>query len=186
MKIIAFTGMPFSGKSEAVKVAQQLGMPIVRMGDCVWKEVQYQGLPLNDKHVGQIASDMRKQFGNDIWAKKTVDVIKKMSDTSEIIIDGIRNIDEVRWFKKKLSKDFILIAIHTSEDIRHQRGLARSRKDDSKNLDGIRLRDKRELDWGLEKVILAADIVLNNNGDLKNFQNSVKLQIKSIHISEKN
>ena len=180
MKIIAFTGMPFSGKSEAVKIAQQLGIPVIRMGDRVWKEVQHRGLSLNDKNVGQVASDMRRQFGNDVWAKKTVEEINKMSAVSEIVIDGIRNINEVEWFKKILSKDFVLITIETSEEIRHQRGLIRSRKDDSRNLEEIRLRDEREVGWGLEKVILAADIVLTNNGNLKDFQNSVKQQIKSI------
>ncbi|HEC81032.1 MAG TPA: hypothetical protein ENI42_01220, partial [Thermoplasmatales archaeon] len=38
MKTIAFTGMPGSGKTEAVKIAKELEIPVIRMGDCVWEE----------------------------------------------------------------------------------------------------------------------------------------------------
>ncbi|HIG99167.1 MAG TPA: AAA family ATPase, partial [Thermoplasmata archaeon] len=43
MKIIAFTGMPASGKSEAVQLAKDKGIPVIRMGDLVWEETQRQG-----------------------------------------------------------------------------------------------------------------------------------------------
>ena len=68
MKIIAFTGMPFSGKSEAVEIAKKLGIPVVRMGDMVWDEVKKQGLEINDGNVGFIANKMRESHGMDIWA----------------------------------------------------------------------------------------------------------------------
>ena len=69
MRIIAFAGMPFSGKSEAVQIAKDSNIPVVRMGDAVWNEVEKQGLELNDKNVGMIAEKMRKDHGMDIWAK---------------------------------------------------------------------------------------------------------------------
>ena len=43
MKIIAFTGMPASGKSEAVQLAKDKGIPVIRMGDLVWEETRRQG-----------------------------------------------------------------------------------------------------------------------------------------------
>ena len=100
MKIIAFTGMPFSGKTEAVKIAKNLNFPVIRMGDIIWEEVIDNGLKLNDKNVGEIANNMRVKFGNDIWAKKTIKKIKSMGNVESVIIDGIRNVEEIEAFKK--------------------------------------------------------------------------------------
>jgi len=44
MKIIAFVGMPASGKSEASGVAKGLGIPVVNMGDVVREETANRGL----------------------------------------------------------------------------------------------------------------------------------------------
>ena len=33
MQVLAFAGMPFSGKSEAVKIAKEMDIPIIRMGE---------------------------------------------------------------------------------------------------------------------------------------------------------
>ena len=76
MKIIAFAGMPFSGKSEAVRIAKEKNIPVIRMGDMVWDEVKKRGLELNDKNVGTIANEMRQKHGKDIWAKKTIERVK--------------------------------------------------------------------------------------------------------------
>ena len=102
MKILAFTGMPCSGKSVAVQIAKQHHIPVIRMGDAVWEETKKQGLPLNDTHVGAIANDMRSKFGKDIWAKKTVEKITAMKKTDSLVIDGIRNSEEIDYFKKHL------------------------------------------------------------------------------------
>ena len=61
MKILAFTGMPASGKSVAVEIAKEKNIPVIRMGDAVWFETKKQGLLLNDKNVGKVANDMREK-----------------------------------------------------------------------------------------------------------------------------
>ena len=165
MKIIAFAGMPFSGKSEAVKIAQTLGITVIRMGDMVWAEVKKRGLKLKDENVGKIANDMRDKFGKDIWAKKTIGKLKKYKDVDFIVIDGIRNTEEIDTFKKHLGKYFFLIAIDVPDIVRHKRGLSREREDDSRDLEKIKDRDIRELRWGLGSVIKSADLVINNDGD---------------------
>ena len=167
MKIIAFTGMPFSGKTEAVKIARKMNIDIIRMGDIVWEEVKKRGLKLNDKNVGFVANQMREEFGKNIWAIKTIEKIKLKYKTPLIGIDGVRNCEEVDIFKKKIDADFILIAITCSDDLRHKRALTRHRKDDSKNLKKIKERDKREIAWGIKEIIKFADIIVSNNESLE-------------------
>ena len=174
MKIVAFAGMPFSGKSEAVKIAKELNIPVIRMGDMVWKETKNQGLEINDSNVGKIANNMRKKHGMDIWAKRTLDHIKKLEKTELLVIDGIRNSEEVDFFKKNLGQDFILVAIDVSDKIRYKRAMSRGREDDSKDLKLIKERDKREKSWGLDKLIKSADIIIKNEGSLENLQKNIK------------
>ena len=180
MKIIAFTGMPCSGKTEAVQIAKNMGINVFRMGDMVWEEVKKRKLPLDDKHVGAIANDMREKFGKDIWAKKTLEKITKFRELEHIVIDGIRNIEEIETFKKKLGKDFILIAIIASDKTRQKRCLKRKREDDSKDVNDLKERDKRELNWGLGSVIASADIIIPNEGSVENFRNEIKKIFKKI------
>jgi dephospho-CoA kinase len=173
MKIIAFTGMPFSGKSEAVKIAKDMGFQVVRMGDAVWNEVAKRGLELTDENVGNVADSMRRESGMDIWARRTMDRINTLIDEDCIVIDGVRNSEEIDFFRKKLGDDFLLIAVDASDEIRKKRAMSRNRKDDSKNLSDIEERDRRELRWGMGSVIASADVIIENDNTLKKFHKKV-------------
>lgn len=174
MKIVAFTGMPLSGKSEAVKLAEDQSIPVIRMGDFVWEETKHQGFELNDKNVGTIANSMREKYGMDIWAKRTTEKIKKIKKTNLLVIDGVRNKEEIDFFKKELGNDFVVIAIIASDDMRRQRAFSRKRIDDSATKHSFEERDKRELHWGLGGVIASADIIVSNEKDMKSFQQHVQ------------
>ena len=172
--------MPFSGKSEAVQIAKELNIPVVRMGDAVWDEVKNQGLELNDKNVGMIADKMRKDHGMDIWARRTLDKIKSLDKTDVVVIDGIRNVEEIDRFKKELGEDFVVIAIEASDESRYGRAQSRGRQDDSKDLEKVKERDKRELRWGLDVVIASADIVISNEGNIDDFRNKIRKTLNEI------
>jgi len=174
MKIIAFTGMPSSGKTEAVKIAKNMNFSVVRMGDMVWDEVNKQGLKLSNKNVGTIANQMREKHGQDIWALKTINKIKSMGKIESIIIDGIRNIEEIDAFKRELGKNLVVVAVETSDKTRQKRALKRGRKDDSKDIKKVKERDQRELGWGLGSVIASADIVVSNEGSIDGFRKHIK------------
>jgi dephospho-CoA kinase len=180
LKMLAFTGMPASGKSVAVQIAKENNIPVVRMGDAVWDETKKQGLKLNDKNVGKVANDMREKHGKDIWAQKTIEKIKLLHKTDNLVIDGIRNREEIDFFKKELGSDFVVIAIHASDETRKKRVLARGRKDDSKEIKDIEERDRRELGWGLGEVIISADITILNEGSIDEFRRKVKKVLQKL------
>jgi dephospho-CoA kinase len=181
MKIIAFAGMPCSGKTEAVQIAKKRDIPVIRMGDMVWEEVKNQGLSLDEKNVGSIADQMRKDFGKDIWAQRTLEKISSLDKLDLIVIDGIRNIEEIETFKKELGKDFIVIAITSSDETRCKRFLQRGREDDSTDIKDFETRDKRELSWGLGEVIASADIVVSNEGTIKDFKDEIQKILEDMY-----
>ncbi len=174
MRVLAFAGMPFSGKSEAVKIAKEMDIPVIRMGDMIWEEVKNQKLELSDKNVGTIANQMREEHGKDIWARRTLEKIKSVENMNFIVIDGIRNIEEIDLFKRYLEGDFVVVAVEASDETRQKRALIRNREDDSKDLQRIKERDKRELCWGLDRVIASADIVVLNEGSVEDFQKKIR------------
>ena len=166
--------MPFSGKSEAVQIAKDIGIPVFRMGEMVWDEVKKRGLEINDENVGAIANQMREKYGKDIWAKRTIEKIKSMKNVESVIIDGIRNTEEISAFKRELKGNFTVVAVEVPDELRHRRALNRGRKDDSKNLEKIKERDKREIGWGIDTVIASADIVISNAGNIEDFRNKIR------------
>jgi dephospho-CoA kinase len=178
MKIIVFTGMPFAGKSIAVDVARAKNIPVIRMGDFVWEETRKQGKPLTADEVGAVANTMREKEGKDIWARRTVDALKRYRRLPLIIIDGARNPEEITYFKEKLGADCHVVAIIAPDELRYQRARERGRVDDSTSHADITERDLRETGWGLPKVIAAADVTLHNDGSLVSFQTQVERIIK--------
>ncbi|HDM66913.1 MAG TPA: flagellar hook-basal body complex protein FliE, partial [Thermoplasmatales archaeon] len=178
---IAFTGMPWAGKTEAVSIAREMGLPVIRMGDLVWEEVEKQGLEVNSENVARIAEEMRKQYGRDIWAKKTMEKIQKeeIGETA-VVIDGIRSIEEVDCFKSYFKQDFIIVAITASDEIRRNRAIKRGRKDDTTNLEEIIRREEREKKWGLPRVIQEADYTIPNEGSLELFKEEMRKLLQEI------
>jgi dephospho-CoA kinase len=164
--------MPASGKTVAVQIARERSIPVIRMGDAVWEETQKQGLPFNDANVGYVANSMREKYGMDIWAKRTLEKIKSKRKDICLVIDGIRNCEEIDLFKKKLGDKFTVIAILASDDIRKKRVLQRKRKDDG-DIRDFKERDKRERSWGLGEVINKADIKIVNEGGIDRFRKKI-------------
>lgn len=167
--MIGLSGMPGSGKGVFVETARKKGWDVVRMGDAVWDFVKKKGLTLNDENVGRVADEERKKFGYGIWAERTLPFIKNR----KTVIDGIRSVEEVNVFRKHF-QDFTLISIHSSSETRYGRIMSRKRIDDTFSKKEFDERDKRELSWGIGKVIALADVVIVNEGEVDEFREKVE------------
>jgi dephospho-CoA kinase len=89
-----------------------------------------------------------------------------------VLVDGIRGDAEVAVFRRIFS-GFTLISIDSSFETRLARIRERGRSDDFESADELRLRDKRELGWGLGNALKEADIHLSNEGTLAAFSTAV-------------
>ncbi len=172
MKIIAFVGMPASGKSEAARIASRMGIPVINMGDVIRKEVLRHGLEPTDSNTGMVATDLRKCEGMDAVARHCISQI--METGSElVVVDGVRGFAEVECFRQEFGKGFILISIYTPIKVRFSRIQKRGRSDDMDSIDGLRRRDERELGWGMGEAIEASSIEIENNFSLETFRKDV-------------
>lgn len=173
MKIIAFVGMPASGKSEASAVARRLNIPVVNMGDVVREETARRGLSPTDENIGGTGTALRREEGMDAIARRCVPRIRSLA-SPVVVVDGTRNIDEVEHFKKQFGEDFKLVAIHTPLELRFERVRNRARSDDMDKIEELKRRDEREKSWGLDKAIEAANITINNTDSLEKFHEEIE------------
>ncbi len=177
--IIAFVGLPLSGKSTAARVAENLGFPVVVMGDVIRDEVVSRGLDLDDQNAGEVATQLRESEGMDAIAKRCVPLIRSREE-SVIIIDGIRSDSEVEHFKQVFGQNFILINIQAETDERFDRSVKRERDDDITTLEELKSRDQRELSWSMEKAIERADFTIENNFTLNKFNEKIEEVLKRV------
>jgi len=172
MKIIAFVGMPASGKSEAARIASGMCIPVVNMGDVIRKEVLRRGLEPNDSNTGMVATDLRKCEGMDAVARRCISQIREVG-SELVVVDGVRGIAEVECFRQEFGKGFILISIYAPIEVRFSRVQKRGRSDDMDNIEGLRRRDERELSWGMGEAIKASSIEIENSFSLDTFRKDV-------------
>ncbi|ATU08488.1 dephospho-CoA kinase [Methanohalophilus portucalensis] len=180
MKIIAFVGMPASGKSEASKVIRNMGLNVINMGDVIREEVKHRQLDPTDSNTGTVANDLRDKEGMDAVARRCIPKIKQ-KDNDVVVIDGVRGIAEVETFKKEFGNEFSLIAISSPIENRFKRVRKRCRSDDMQKIEDLKIRDEREMKWGMGQAMETADVTIDNTASLKEFRQHVKDTVEKIN-----
>lgn len=168
-KAVCVTGMPGSGKEGFLDVAQEMGLPVVRMGDVVREEAARRGLDGTDVSVGTMADAERRKHGPAVWARRTLERI----DADAVVIDGLRSRAELKAFRDGFD-EVVVVAVHASPRTRHTRMTLRGREDDDLDTAGFQVRDQRELAWGLGEVIALADRMIVNEGSYEAFQGEAR------------
>ena len=182
MKIIAFVGLPLSGKSTASSVAKELGIPVVVMGDVVREEVRRRGLELTDENAGKIANELREKEGMDAIAKRCVPKIREAGrEKGVVVVDGVRGIAEVERFRKSFGDDFVLIAIESPIELRFERAKKRGREDDRgiNTIEDLKKRDEREISWGVLEAMKSANLTVENISDIEDFRDKIRNVLKA-------
>lgn len=179
--VIGVVGLPGSGKTEVAKIAGELGIPRVRMGDVVWGEVRKRGLELNEKNVGVVAKELREKEGLDAIAKRCVPLIKDRGRNKKaVLVDGIRGRAEVEEFRRSFGEKFFLLTVKASEQTRFKRISSRRREDDTSGLKAFQEKDRRELGWGLGEAMELADYTITNEGTLEEFHQQTREILRRI------
>ena len=179
MQVIGVTGLPGSGKSIIARVAKNMDINVIRMGDVIRDEAVKR-----NAEIGETAVKLREEYGDYVVAERCVELIKEHSnkETAEkelkFIIEGLRSPYEVKIFKKNF-KTFKVIAVHSSPKTRFMRLKRRKREDDSSNVNEFKKRDDRELKFGIGNVIATSDYMIVNEGPVWKFKNSIRTILKN-------
>ena len=163
--IVGLTGMPGAGKSTLAKLLFKKGMPVVIMGDAVREAAKRANLEMTDANLGNLMIRLRKEKGSGAIAYLVLDRIRSIivssPNVNAIIVDGIRNIEEMKVLGSLGAVK--LLAIHGSSLVRFIHVKARARSDAPDKEDDFSERDRRELTVGISEAIALADESVSNN-----------------------
>ncbi len=120
MKILAFAGMPGSGKSLASEYAKEKGIEIVRLGDLTDIELKKRGLETNEKNEKEVRESLRKEGGMAVYAERAAERAEKKG-LDKVIFDGVRSYEEYLFLNEKYGKNFKAISILVSPETRYKR-----------------------------------------------------------------
>ncbi|PSQ49197.1 hypothetical protein BRD15_03825 [Halobacteriales archaeon SW_6_65_15] len=173
MRVIGTVGLPGSGKGEAASVAEELGIPVVTMGDVIRQECRDRGLDPAEHH-GEIAGALREENGPDAIAQRSLPVIEEALEGSDaVLVDGIRAGVEVERFEEVFGEAFTLVSIEAPFEVRAERVESRGR-DETDDSESLRERDERERGFGMDEAIARADATIDNTGTLEAFHEKIR------------
>lgn len=185
-KIIAFVGMPGSGKGTCTNyLNEKHGWPVVHFGNMVYEEVQRRGLD-NVKDEVFVREDMRKQDGKAVLAKHVATKADQYfgSGQAVIILDGLYSWSEYKFLAEKYGTALIMIAIAAPKALRHKRVLLRNDAHRKYTLPQLINREVAEIE-NLEKggPIAMADYTIVNDATPEELLNKLDRITAEIGLS---
>ncbi|MDO9027322.1 MAG: hypothetical protein Q7U68_00435 [Candidatus Roizmanbacteria bacterium] len=177
---IGVVGQIAGGKGILVKyLTERLGFVSFSLSSIVHNELKKKGIKeFTRKTLQDIGDKLRKEYGNDVLARRTIEILKE-KNIKKAVIEGIRNPGEIEFLKK--NPNFILIGVKAKRELRFKRLLSRRKPWDPKNWNDFVKVDRRDLGVGQQKsgqqvgeCLAYCDYVLTNNKDLKDFQGKVE------------
>jgi dephospho-CoA kinase len=174
--------MPGSGKTTVAKIMSEEGFPIVSMGDAVREEAEARGLGKSIFEMSRFMVELRRELGENAVAMLVEKKIEKIeSDT--IIVDGVRSLKEVEYFKLR-GYSVTRVGVLSPTELRYKRLSNRNRPDDSKILKELEERDIVEISVGVGGVIALSDIYILNESSLEELRKNTLQKLQEI-VSKK-
>ena len=136
-------------------------------------------LPINRKNMQLLSTMLRKNFGEDTFAKIIAENVTK-DDNKIIIVDGIRRLADIEYLTK--IKDFKLVKVTSDPHVRYKRLLQRNENqgDAQKSYEEFLSDHNKEADAEIPQVMKKAEIEINNSSSFeKLFQQIDKIVQKN-------
>lgn len=182
---ICIYGLPGSGKSTFVDVANEYGLETIIMGDVVRSKAHTMiDEPVTGQKIGEWATNQREQHGKEIMAEYTVERIND-TDAEFAVIEGVRSQAELRVFNETMTVERVYV--HCPFDQRLER--LQNRNDDRADLSEngvtrseLQKRDEREKQWGMGELIEKTDTatVITNTGTLTEYKTEINNYLQEL------
>jgi len=176
-KVIVIVGMPGAGKAMASRVARDLGYPVLVCGDVIREEAKRREIPPTPENIGTLMLKIREEEGRAVVASRLIPRIQAQ-DSNVVVVEGARNIEEIDELRKHY--DVRILAIHASPTTRFSRLKSRGRSDDPNNWNDFMVRDRREIDVGINRLVATADRMVTNEGSIREFKGNVNKLLKEM------
>lgn len=131
-----------------------------------------------------MGDELRREFGDEVLAHRIIEAINEQKK-GNVVIEGIRNSGEIKFLKK--DKNFILIGVKATRELRFKRLLSRGKKWDPQTYKEFLKVDRRDLGVSqgksgqqVGKCLTYCNYVLTNNKDVGDFERKIKKLMKKI------
>jgi dephospho-CoA kinase len=182
--ILAIVGMPGSGKSVVAKHLRARGMPVIRFGQIITDEVLRRGLPLTPENEQLIREDLRRKYGMDVCARRSLPMLQKLvAEHRNVGIDGLYSFGEFKTLAAEFGDKLVVLAIAAPRKTRYERLAGRPERPLSPP-EALN-RDYREIET-LEKggPIAIADLTIVNEASEQELLDKVEHVLASLESSE--
>jgi dephospho-CoA kinase len=173
-KIIAFVGMPGSGKSTAVDYLSDKGYPKVYFGGVILSAMKEAGIEWTEANEKQYREEIREREGKDFVVKRIIKELHDLIDAGQhrIVADGLYTWTEYKMLKREFPGELVVAAVVAPKRLRHHRLTLRPVRPLTN--EEANLRDWAEIE-NLEKggPIAIADYFLHNDGDVASLHKAV-------------
>lgn len=181
-QIIAITGAFGSGKSTAASFFMSHNFEKITLSSFLEEELKKRGIKTITRRLLQdLGNEWREQFGSGILAKKAIDYINA-KQKEKVVIDGVRNIEEIKEFRKK--GNFLLISVLADRKVRFKR-LSKIKRREKLTWELFEQLDSKDLGinekaTGLQVAfcIALSDIFITNNKSEKDFKSDLSKILK--------
>ena len=167
--IIGLTGSLAAGKGIVANFLKEKGFVYLSLSDEVRELARGKKIEITRKTLQDFANSLREENGAGYFATLVYNKIINQQ-YKNVVVDGIRNPAEIDVLKKL--KNFFLVSVDASLEIRFKRIVERDRESDPKTYDEflkVDSRDKgfgeKETGQGVGKCMARADYTLINEGD---------------------
>jgi len=180
IKIIAFTGLPGAGKSEAVNYLTEKGYPKVYFGGVVLNAMKEQGLEWTEENEKKFREEVREKEGKDFVVKRIITELHELIGAGQkrIVADGLYTWTEYKLLKHEFPGELVVVAIVAPKHLRHHRLTIRPSRP-------LTVEQANDRDWAeienLEKggPIAIADYYIENDSDLVKLHARIDELLKS-------
>lgn len=182
--VIGLVGPIASGKGEVVKILVAKGYRPYSLSDRIREEITQRGLEVNRTNLNFVSNNLRQNFGADILAKRTSELIEKGEDELAVI-DAIRNPFEIKYLQNKFGAK--IIGVVADQKRRFELFLKRGTNiagietwEQFKELDNRELAQEGIHKQQVKACLNLADIVIENNGTVEDLRANVEDFIRSL------
>lgn len=139
--VIGVIGPLAGGKGAFCNFLKERGFTLTSLSDRVREECRAQGLPIGRESLQDMGDRLRRGFGTDVLARRTIDLFQN-SGVELIVIESIRNPGEIDLLRKELGA--YIVGVTASFQKRFERILTRGRPDDPKTWEEFLRIDSRD------------------------------------------
>ncbi|MBI2443054.1 MAG: AAA family ATPase [Candidatus Levybacteria bacterium] len=180
--LVAFVGMPGSGKSEATKYLREKGFASVRFGEVAEEGLKEMGLPLTPDNEQMYREKIRNELGMAAFAILSEEKIESfLKDNPVVVIDGLYSWEEYRYLLEKFLA-LKIIYVFASPATRYSRLAKRPVR--PLTPEQARARDFAEIErLNKSGPIAMADFVIENNTSLDDLYTKIDELLKHLQIT---